>query len=142
MLNLNAKKEIKWAKILKSKIRLQISKQCINSLRRRTCDNNIINIDQNINSNATFVIYEEGDVGLGRSKSHRLQFITETRVSCTRSLFETIEGLIQLTMEVGLRRILKSRRLFHVNIFLENTMQERVLDILLVKTPTLRHSNG
>jgi hypothetical protein len=58
-----------------------------------------------------------------------------------RSLFKTIEGLVQLTMEVVLRSIFKTRRLSHVYIFLENTMQEHVLNIQLEKALPLRDNN-
>jgi hypothetical protein len=56
-------------------------------------------------------------------------------------LFQATEGFIQLTMICCLTRIFKSRRLSHILFFLKNSMEKRVLDIQLPKTPALRNCN-
>jgi hypothetical protein len=58
----------------------------------------------------------------------------------TGSLFQTIERFDQATKMLRASRINKTRRLSHVNLFLQDTMEESILNIQLTKIPTSSNS--
>jgi hypothetical protein len=66
-----------------------------------------------------------------------LKLVVEVRVPSLWSLLEAIESFVQ-SAEIGrVSRIHKTQRLPHVYFLLKNTMQERILDIQLMKNPSL-----
>jgi hypothetical protein len=57
-----------------------------------------------------------------------------------RSLFKPIKRFLKATQMLGTRLINKSRRLTHINFFLQNTMKKSIMNIQLTKRPAT--SNG
>jgi hypothetical protein len=51
----------------------------------------------------------------------------------TGGLFQTIECFHQATEMLRATRVNKTRRLTHVNLFLQNTMEKSILNIRLMK---------
>jgi hypothetical protein len=66
-----------------------------------------------------------------------MKLVTQSEVPCMRSLFKTIERLVQFAMISQKIRINKFRRLLHEHVFLKNTMKKRILYIQLLKCSTL-----
>jgi hypothetical protein len=62
--------------------------------------------------------------------------IIEMRVPGTRSLFEAIECLVEFVDMVRKLRMNEARRLSHVHIFREPSMQEGILNINMADGPT------
>jgi hypothetical protein len=58
----------------------------------------------------------------------------------SRSLFKTIERLFKMTQMLGTGRIDKSRRLMHIDLFLQNSMKKSILNIQLAKRPATSNS--
>jgi hypothetical protein len=58
----------------------------------------------------------------------------------TRGLFETINGLMEVTNMCGIRFVMKARRLLHINLFRKNAMKEGIFDIELANSPLMSKS--
>jgi hypothetical protein len=69
---------------------------------------------------------EQGYISLGRLKTKRVKFITQSRVPCSRCLFKTTECLVQLALIRGELGINKPRRLLHEYIFLKNVIEKHI----------------
>jgi hypothetical protein len=61
------------------------------------------------------------------------QLSTESRILGSGSLFQTIESFVKLANILRMRSIMKTRWLLHVDLLFQNTMQEHVLHIQLMK---------
>jgi hypothetical protein len=83
---------------------------------------------------------EERCVSLTGNKTKAMQLIAQSSVPCARRLLQTIERTLKLANMLGITRILKTRRLLHIHIFLKKSMKERIADINLAKAPPTRHS--
>jgi hypothetical protein len=61
------------------------------------------------------------------------QLSTESRIPSPGSLFQTIESFVKLANIPWMRSIMKTMWLLHVDLLFQNTMQECVLHIQLMK---------
>jgi hypothetical protein len=65
-----------------------------------------------------------------------MQLITQTSIPCSRRLLQTIQSMLKLAHMLWIARILKTRQLLHIHIFLKKSMQISIADINLAKALT------
>jgi hypothetical protein len=55
-------------------------------------------------------------------------------------LLETIKDAVKFKDILWMARVLKPRRLLHIDVFIEKTMKKGIADINLTKTPSSRYN--
>jgi hypothetical protein len=94
---LNDEKELQRAKVFNRESEGELSKQTITGNLRRTCNDDIIHIDEHIDSQITPPKDEQRGVSRRRSKAELVQLIREPRIPRPRRLLEAVDRLVQLT---------------------------------------------
>jgi hypothetical protein len=118
---------------------LNKSSRCLGAGAR---DNNVIDIDKHVDGDTILMKHEQRRVSLGGNKPELLEHITKPGVPSARRLFQTIDGLVELANIIGMSRIFKPWRLFHVSSFFQDPMQKSIADVELPHRPIARHSKG
>lgn len=92
-------------------------------------EDNIINIKKHVDMVRTRVICEQGAIRTTSDKTDGRKEDSKMLIPGSRDLFETIHSLTKATKIMRKSGINVSMRLFHVNLFIEDTMQKSIFDI-------------
>jgi hypothetical protein len=133
---------MKLPKIFHGELLLQGWDGLLRQLSGRSCGNNIVNIEQQVNGLKTSMENEEGSIWLGFNKTQREQIAGKPIVPCLRSLLQTIQGLMEVENQITLSWVEESGGLCAVNCLSQHAMEESILDLELVDRPILVESKG
>jgi hypothetical protein len=81
---------------------------------------------------------EKRGFGLAGDETKLMQMINESSIPRTRGLLKTIHRLLKLPHILRIARVLKTRWLLHINIFLQKTMKKGITNFNLTETPSAR----
>jgi hypothetical protein len=109
---------------------------------RRGCQNDVVDIEQQVGDVATRFVNKEGRVGSQGSEARPLNEAGEPLVPRRGRLLESVQGLLQETDVVGSHRVNETERLLAVDGFVQMAVKEGVLHVQLMYRPGARGGDG
>ena len=105
---------------------------------RRGCQNDVVDVEQQVGDVGTRFVNKEGRVGGRSSEAGPLNEAGEPLVPRPGRLLESVQGLLQETDVVGSRRVDEARRLLNVDRLVQMAVKKGVLHIQLMYRPGTR----
>ena len=135
VLNSDTQEVVEHTKILHSKLLLQRHDDALKQGLTGSCENNIIHIEEQIDSLRPMAVNEQRSVRLGLREPQSQQQRGKPRVPNPRSLLQAVERLVEPADHLRTTGIHKIRWLTAVDCLSQSAMKKRVLHIQLVYRP-------
>ena len=109
---------------------------------RRGCQNDVVDVEQQVGDVGALFVNKEGRVGGRRSEARPLDEAGEALVPCSGRLLEPIQGLLQETDVVGSGWVDEAGRLLTVDRLVQMAVKKGVLHVQLMDRPGARSGDA
>jgi hypothetical protein len=133
------KKKIK-IKVLNWEFLLELADEPTDEMQMSVCDNNVVNIDQYKEFKTSSDKGEERGVNKWHDEPKVQEKIGQAGVPSSRSLFQAIDGLVELAYKGRMMRGNKATWLFHVDFLIERSMEKSIWYVKLSNWPVKVHN--
>ena len=126
------KKMMKIAEICHSELRVKELGEASKKRGRRGCQDDVVDVEQQVGDVDTHFVNKEGRVGGRSSEAGPLNEAGEPLVPRPGRLLESVQGLLQETDMVGSRRVDKTGRLLAIDCLVQMAVKKGVLHVQLM----------
>jgi hypothetical protein len=98
-------------------------------------EDDVVDVEEQVGNLSTSSKNEQGGVREGCHKPYPMHIVGEALVPHTRSLLESIEGLVESTDMLRPRRVDEARWLLTIDHLIKIAMEKGVLDVELMNRP-------
>jgi hypothetical protein len=134
-LNSDPEKVVEHTQILHSKLLLKSGNDAAKKWLTGGCEDNVINIEEQVCNVSSMVIDKQRCIRLGLHKPQCQQKSSKSMVPRPGCLFEAVKRPVELTDHVRTGRINEPHRLTAVHCLSEKTVQKSILDVQLMDGP-------